>query len=423
MQGLGCTGLEYASPESHQSTESNNYCKHLGGVRLSLAEIIESTSKAGAKNIHMNLVDMRRLGDATAAGGESGKNEEEGGAGSALDLLVKFVPHHHPGASSSSGRDAAGGDADAAENPSKDALSEASGTGDNGSDPSNTETDVEVYYKELHRTYPHLVVGDDEAAMAAAAAAETSSVAVKGGKVPVPDMDLEVRCGQISVTFYLEPTLEFMQNASEGDLDASRYGGRERRRGGRRNPLALHTQHTLAVHEHAGKRMLVKMMAVSILSTSATLQFTPRKSLKTKVEFNMGLDQIQARNAAANACGKRPSLALPYQRPINHLTSQIIGFTGLQSNRPMELLSLPSLAVHLTMSPRRAMPWTLVCDVGKVHGELDIHYLGQAIRLGGLCTDLKRIMALGHNHYFLFIVRSVQVRGCFDCLTRRSRTL
>jgi hypothetical protein len=76
----------------------------------------------------------------------------------------------------------------------------------------------------------------------------------------------------------------------------------------------------------------------------------------------------------------------------------------------MELLSLPSLAVHLTMSPRRAMPWTLVCDVGKVHGELDIHYLGQAIRLGGLCTDLKRIMALGHNHYFLFIVRSVQVR-------------
>ena len=39
--------------------------------------------------------------------------------------------------------------------------------------------------------------------------------------------------------------------------------------------------------------MLVKMLAISILSTSATLQFTPRKSLKTKVEFNMGLDQIQ----------------------------------------------------------------------------------------------------------------------------------
>ena len=66
------------------------------------------------------------------------------------------------------------------------------------------------------------------------------------------------------------------------------------------------------------------------------------------------------------------------------------------------------LAQRGTMSPRRAMPWTLVCDVGKVRGELDIHYLGQAIRLGGLCTDMQRIHDLGHNHYFLFIVRSIQ---------------
>ena len=51
MQGLGCTGLEFASLESHRSAKSDNYCKHLGGVRLSLVEIIESTSKAGAKKI------------------------------------------------------------------------------------------------------------------------------------------------------------------------------------------------------------------------------------------------------------------------------------------------------------------------------------------------------------------------------------
>ena len=88
---------------------------------------------------------MRRLGDAAVMGGEGGTNEEEGGLGSALDLFVKFVPHHHPTAGGSNGAGAGagaggsngggGGDhlADAAGKPAKDALSDASDSpGDNG---------------------------------------------------------------------------------------------------------------------------------------------------------------------------------------------------------------------------------------------------------------------------------------------------